>query len=77
MRLMGAGFFGLLADDYDGEGAGLHLAAALSGSWSIKFRGRKKNSVGFQVEAHGAGAALGGNVFDDAEFVGGIFVDDG
>src|SRR5580698_5369308 len=68
---------GLLADDYDGEGAGLHFAAALAGSWRIEFGGRKKEGVSFQVEAHGAGAALGGHIFDDTEFVGGVFVDDG
>ena len=37
----------------------------------------KKNGVRFQVEAHGAGAALGGHVFDDRVFVGRILADDG
>ena len=64
----------LLAHDQDGKGAGLHLAAALSGSRGIKFSRRKKDVVGFQVETHGAGGALGGDIFDDGEFVGRIFM---
>jgi hypothetical protein len=67
----------LFADDYDAKGAGLHLAAALTGGWSIEVGGRKKDVVGFQVEAHCAGAALGGDILDDSVFVGGVFVNDG
>jgi len=67
----------LLADDQDGKGAGLHLAAAFTGSWGIKFSRRKKDVVGLQVEAHGAGGSLGGNVLDNGELVRRVLVDDG
>lgn len=33
--------------------------------------------MSFQIEAHGAGAALGRNIFHDGELVGRIFMDDG
>ncbi len=68
--------FELLANYNDDEGARLHFAAALTGSGRIKVRGRKKDVVCFQVEAHGAGAAFGGDIFDNGELVRRIFVDD-
>lgn len=66
----------LLFDDQDGEGARFHFATALSGSWRRKLCGREKDFVSFQVQAHGAGGALGRDVFDDGELVGRIFVND-
>src|SRR6267378_2193491 len=65
----------LLAYYEDGEGAGLHFAAALAGSWRFEFGGGEKDLVRFQVEAHGAGCLFGRDIFDHAVFVGGIFVD--
>src|SRR5258708_1310439 len=67
----------LLADDDDGKGAGLHFAAALAGGWRFEFGAGEKNFVRFQVEAQGAGGLFCGDIFDDGEFVGRVFVDDG
>src|SRR6202021_2126511 len=75
--LMRALFQWLFADDDDAEGAWLHFATAFAGRGCIKFGGRKKDGVRFQVEAHGAGATLCGNVFDDGVFVWGILMDNG
>src|SRR5260370_12250811 len=66
----------LLGNDDDDEGAGLHFAAAFAGGGRIEVGRGKKDVVSFQVEPHGACAALGGDVFYDGEFVRRIFVDD-
>src|SRR3989442_9634145 len=59
----------LLGDDDDDEGARFHFAAAFAGSGRIEVGSRKKDVVSFEVEPHGAGAALRRDVFDDGEFV--------
>src|SRR6266852_4630653 len=67
--------FRLLAEDEKDEGAGLHFAAAFARCGRIEIGGREKNVVGLEVEAHGAGASLGGNIFDNCIFVRGILMD--
>src|SRR5882724_2435491 len=72
-----AGAFGLFADDKKDERAGLHLAAAFAWSGRIEISGMKKDVVSLEVEGHGAGASLGGDIFHDGVIVRGIFVDYG
>src|SRR5260370_35258606 len=66
----------LLANHNDDEGIRLHLAATFARSGRSEIGGGEKNVVGFQVETHGAGAPLRGNIFNHREFVRRIFVDD-
>src|SRR5256885_14175902 len=68
--------FRLFSHDNEDEGARLHFAAAFAGGRRIEIRSRKKDIVGLEVEPHGAGAALGRNIFDNGEFVGRVFTDD-
>jgi len=67
----------LFSNDDDGEGAGLHFAAALAGGWRFEFGAGEKNFVRFQIEAQGAGGLFCRDIFDDGEFVGRVLVDDG
>jgi len=53
----------LLTEDEKDERAGLHLAAAFARSRRIEIGGREKDVVGLEVETHGAGASLGGDIF--------------
>lgn len=59
----------LLPHYHDDERIRLHLAAALAGSGRVKIRRRKEDVVRLEVEAHGACAALGRNIFDDRVLV--------
>src|SRR5215467_8629658 len=72
-----SGMARLLADDDYDERIGLHFAAALAWSRRIKIGGWHKDVVRLGVEAHGAGAALGGDIFHHGEFVGGVFMHNG
>src|SRR5207245_8275998 len=67
----------LLRNDQDHERIRLHFAAPLArGRW-IKVRGGEKDVMGLQIEPHGAGAPLGGDVFYHGVFVGRVLVDHG
>src|SRR3977135_254356 len=66
----------LLANNDYGEGAGFHLAAALTWSWWLKFSDWKKDLVGLQIQAHSTCRLFSRNIFYDAVLVGRIFVND-